>query len=197
MRRRQRDLRRVRQASARLLVTLALLVMLAPPAAAEGPVTSLLLGQPSFVGATVYVTSATPLDFSALSTRVRDAVERFRTTALPVPKGTPSIAGVSPAIKHVYQQLDLVAASDITVLVSGESGTGKELVARAIHERSARRKGPFVALNCAAVPESLQESELFGHERGAFSGAVERRRGRFDQRRLDALVGRYGARYSV
>ncbi len=84
-------------------------------------------------------------------------------------------------MKDVYRQIDLVSASDITVLIYGESGSGKELVARAIHEASERRKGPFVALNCAAVPESLQESELFGHEKGAFTGALERRAGRFEQ----------------
>jgi DNA-binding NtrC family response regulator len=84
-------------------------------------------------------------------------------------------------MKGLFGQLERLAESDITVLVHGESGAGKELVARAVHENSQRRKGPFVAVNCAAIPDSLQESELFGHEKGAFTGALERRVGRFEQ----------------
>lgn len=76
--------------------------------------------------------------------------------------------------------LDKVAASDSTVLILGESGTGKELIAAAIHERSSRAKGPFIKINCAAIPENLMESELFGHERGAFTGAVSAKPGRFE-----------------
>ncbi len=83
-------------------------------------------------------------------------------------------------MKALFRQIDRVASSDITVLVHGESGTGKELAARAIHDHSGRRLEQFVALNCAAVPESLQESELFGHERGAFTGAANRRAGKFE-----------------
>jgi DNA-binding NtrC family response regulator len=91
------------------------------------------------------------------------------------------IVGRSVPMRALFRQIERVAASDVTVLVHGESGTGKELVARALHDRSARHKGPFVALNCAAIPESLQESELFGHEKGAFTGAVGRHSGRFEQ----------------
>jgi two-component system response regulator HydG len=80
----------------------------------------------------------------------------------------------------MVQLIDQVANSSATVLVQGESGTGKELVARAIHERSPRRAGPFVAVNCAALPENLLESELFGYERGAFTGAGQRKEGRFE-----------------
>ncbi len=91
------------------------------------------------------------------------------------------IVGRSPALMRVLEQVELVAATSSTVLVGGETGTGKELVARAIHERSERKKGLFVAVNCAALPETLVESELFGHEKGAFTGAVARRAGRFEQ----------------
>ncbi len=92
-----------------------------------------------------------------------------------------SIIGSSAAMRELFALMDRVAVTETTVLVAGESGTGKELVARAIHERSPRSDRPFVAVNCAAMPESLIESELFGHERGAFTGAQELRRGRFEQ----------------
>ncbi len=92
-----------------------------------------------------------------------------------------SIIGTSPAIQEVYRTIERVAPSRATVLVTGESGTGKELVAEAIHARSPRAEGPFVKLHCAALAESLLESELFGHEKGAFTGAVARREGHFKQ----------------
>jgi two-component system response regulator HydG len=86
----------------------------------------------------------------------------------------------SPAMTHVLEQVKAVAARDVTAVILGESGTGKELIARAIHHLSARAKGPFVAINCMALSRDLIESELFGHEKGAFSGAVARRQGRFE-----------------
>jgi transcriptional regulator with GAF, ATPase, and Fis domain len=95
--------------------------------------------------------------------------------------GDAGIVGRSPALARVMEQVDLVGATSSTVLIGGETGTGKELVARAIHQRSDRKKGLFVAVNCAALPETLVESELFGHEKGAFTGAVARRVGRFEQ----------------
>jgi formate hydrogenlyase transcriptional activator len=92
----------------------------------------------------------------------------------------PGIVGRSSALSQVLQLMEMVAASDATVLLLGETGTGKELVARAIHERSQRQKQPFVTVNCAAIPSSLFESELFGHERGAFTGANIQRAGRLE-----------------
>ena len=94
--------------------------------------------------------------------------------------GLGQLIGTSAAMREVFRLVESVAASDASVLVSGESGTGKELVARAIHELSARRNGPFVAINVAAIPEGLTESELFGHEKGAFTGAVASRPGCFE-----------------
>src|SRR5580698_2593383 len=90
------------------------------------------------------------------------------------------IIGRSAAMQEVYKLIGRVVTNDATVLLSGESGTGKELVARAIHFKSARWRSPFVAVNCSAIPHGLLESELFGHERGSFTGASERRAGKFE-----------------
>jgi two-component system response regulator HydG len=89
------------------------------------------------------------------------------------------VLGTSPRIREIFDLLAMVAPSEATVLLLGETGTGKELVAQAIHRNSPRAGGPFVAVNCAALPEALLESELFGHERGSFTGATNRRDGRF------------------
>ena len=94
--------------------------------------------------------------------------------------GFANIIGTSPAMQAVFDTIRHVAPTKATVLIQGESGTGKELVARALHQASPRREGPFVPVHCAALAPTLLESELFGHEKGAFTGAVERRRGRFE-----------------
>jgi DNA-binding NtrC family response regulator len=122
-----------------------------------------------------------PCDSDDLLAAVRRAVSRRFPTRLacPAPRIT-GIVGESEALQAVLQQVELVADTDATVLITGESGTGKELVARAIHERSPRRKGPLARVNCAAIPESLFESELFGYVRGAFTGALNDRAGRFE-----------------
>ena len=91
----------------------------------------------------------------------------------------PGVLGVSHRMKEIARLLVLVAPSDATVLLLGETGTGKELVAQAIHMNSPRRQGPFIVVNCAALPETLLESELFGHEKGAFTGATAKKEGRF------------------
>jgi formate hydrogenlyase transcriptional activator len=90
------------------------------------------------------------------------------------------IVGKSPAIQRVLEQVAIVAPTDSTVLLHGETGTGKELIARAIHRLSSRRERPYVRMNCAAIPSGLLESELFGHEKGAFTGALLQRKGRFE-----------------
>jgi two-component system, NtrC family, response regulator HydG len=90
------------------------------------------------------------------------------------------IVGNSPVIRRLLELVDRVAPRDTTVLITGESGTGKELVARALHQKSPRKDRPFIAVNCAALTETLFESELFGHEKGAFTGAVSLKRGRFE-----------------
>ncbi|MGH9389400.1 MAG: sigma-54-dependent transcriptional regulator, partial [Vicinamibacteria bacterium] len=91
-----------------------------------------------------------------------------------------SLKGASAPMREIYRLIGQVAPSIVSVLIAGESGTGKELVARTIHDQSPRRRGPFVAINCAAIPRELIESELFGHEKGAFTGAIARKLGCFE-----------------
>jgi DNA-binding NtrC family response regulator len=111
------------------------------------------------------------------SEAAREAAQRRR---LRDARGLGKLVGTSRAMQEVYRLIELAAPTPAPILVLGESGTGKELVARTLHERSPRSAGPFVAVNCAAIPETLLESEIFGHERGAFTGALERRVGCFE-----------------
>jgi len=103
------------------------------------------------------------------------------------PSGFEGMLGDSPQMQEVYEKIRKVATTEVPVLVVGESGTGKELAARAIHDLSSRREGPFVAINCGAIPENLLESELFGHEKGAFTGAHVQRIGRIEMARSGTL----------
>ncbi len=108
------------------------------------------------------------------------ALDRPSVRAQKQPGALGPLVGSTPEMKAVFSLIERVASSNVSVLVTGESGTGKELVARALHDLSSRRSKPFVAVNCAAIPETLIESEIFGHERGAFTGANERRAGCFE-----------------
>ena len=137
-------------------------------------------------GAYDYITK--PFDFEELTLLVRRALEVQSLTRelsrlkaqLKDRQELDEIVGTSPEMQGVFKLVGQVADSDATVLIAGESGTGKELVARAIHKNSPRHDGPFVTVNCAAIPKDLLESELFGHEKGAFTGALTTRRGKFE-----------------
>ncbi len=125
-----------------------------------------------------------PFDVDEAVEQVRRACRHGSRTAVeqePVVPQTPEIIGAAVAMQDVYRAIGRLARSNITVLINGESGTGKELVARALHRHSPRAAKPIIALNMAAIPRDLLESELFGHERGAFTGAQSRRLGRFEQ----------------
>jgi two-component system nitrogen regulation response regulator GlnG len=130
-----------------------------------------------------------PLDLHQLRRVVGEALEvarRMREPAVlaeaaPDADAEGAIVGSCPAMREVYKAIGRVAAQQVPVLITGESGTGKELVARALYQHGPRAKAPFLAINCAAIPENLLESELFGHEKGAFTGADRRRIGKFEQ----------------
>jgi DNA-binding NtrC family response regulator len=138
------------------------------------------------LGAADYLTK--PFEVEALRIKVRQLlshrelereVERLRAQVAAEEK-LGGLLGRSPAMREVFQTIRRISLSQVTVLIRGESGTGKELVARAIHDLGPRKQGPFVAVNCAGIPDGLIESELFGHERGAFTDASQRRIGRFE-----------------
>ncbi len=134
-----------------------------------------------------------PFEMPGLISVLHRAVEASRLmrerVSLPDGPGNPAAAliGTSRAMQDVCKEIGRVAAKPLTVLIRGETGTGKELIARAIYHHSQRSKAPFIAINCAAIPENLLESELFGHERGAFTGAEQRRIGRFEQAHTGTL----------
>jgi two-component system nitrogen regulation response regulator GlnG len=118
-------------------------------------------------------------DKAGTSVRVQEELIRLRAAVERQVEPGETIIGESPKMRDVYKIVGKVAASDVTVLIQGESGTGKELVARAIHYHSPRASGPFITVNAAAIPHELLESELFGHEKGAFTGAFQRNEGKF------------------
>ncbi|MCL5097686.1 MAG: sigma 54-interacting transcriptional regulator, partial [Candidatus Omnitrophica bacterium] len=127
-----------------------------------------------------------PFDMSHLIDLVNRAADSNRFMSAPVNLGEPDAArdalvGQSAAMQAIYKEIGRVASKPVNVLIRGETGTGKELIARALYQHSNRSNASFIAINCAAIPETLLESELFGHERGAFTGAEMRRIGRFEQ----------------
>jgi two-component system, NtrC family, nitrogen regulation response regulator GlnG len=124
-----------------------------------------------------------PFDIAKAVELIRRAVEESQRedVAVEAISAAPEMLGQAPAMQDVFRAIGRLSQSNVTVMITGESGSGKELVAKALHKHSSRSNGPFVAINTAAIPKDLLESELFGHERGAFTGAQTMRRGRFEQ----------------
>jgi two-component system NtrC family response regulator/two-component system nitrogen regulation response regulator GlnG len=145
----------------------------------ETAITAMKLGAYDYLLKPVDIANLRGMMTKAL--HLRTLTEQVDTPILPESTQEAPLLGRSVAMQDLYKMIGRVAPTDMTVLISGESGTGKELVARAIHQHSLRADGPWVALNCAAIPESLLESELFGHEKGAFTGATERKPGSFEE----------------
>ncbi|NYT23525.1 nitrogen regulation protein NR(I) [Alcaligenaceae bacterium] len=135
-----------------------------------------------------------PFDVNAAVSLIQRAGQRETAAPCATPEkarepeaGRVMMQSSAPAMQEVFRAIGRLASSNITVLITGESGTGKELIARALHQHGSRADGPFVALNAAAIPKDLLEAELFGHERGAFTGATQQRRGRFEEARGGTL----------
>ncbi len=158
-------------------------IIVASSGSIEGAITAVKSGAEDYL--------TTPIDMNRLLSDLRRIIEREEQPSVEVAavprmrKRTQGeaeqIIGSSPAIEHVRALIEKVAPSDARVLITGENGTGKELVARRLHDKSARFGAPFVEVNCAAIPSELIESELFGHERGAFTSAIKQRKGKFEQ----------------
>lgn len=160
-----------------LKITDAPIVMISGHGTIETAVESLKLGAYDYL--------AKPLDLNRLLVTVRNAMDKghlVKETKILRQKVSSKyqIIGESPAIKEIVNMIDKVAATDARVLITGENGTGKELVAHQLHEKSLRCKGPFIEVNCAAIPSELIESELFGHEKGSFTSAIKQRKGDFE-----------------
>src|ERR1700738_3521455 len=142
-----------------------------------------MLAQTSWASEAPAVNRTAPLEIQDVNS-ARDALDSNELCG----SGLPGIVGNSPALRGVLAMVRIVAPTDATVLINGETGTGKELIAQAIHNCSKRSNGPFVKVNCAAIPAGLLESELFGHERGAYTGAVARSIGRFERAHRGTLL---------
>jgi len=168
-------LKQIRQASARQLV-----VMMTAYGTSQTAIEAMKLGAYDYI--------LKPFDIPQLKDLLQRALEAARSmreevvlpAEKPAPPGSQEIVGDSPAMQRVYKTIGQVAPTPATVLITGESGTGKELVARAIYQNSTRSGKLFIAINCAAIPENILESELFGHERGSFTGAMAQRIGKFE-----------------
>jgi two-component system nitrogen regulation response regulator GlnG len=167
---------RIKEADARLPV-----VIVTAFAAAETAIEAMKRGAFEYLLKPVDLHELRDIVSRAVALRRMQAVPALVDAAADPDPGSDPIIGRCPAMQEVYKAIGRIAPQDVTVLITGESGTGKELVARAIYQHSRRADRPFLAINCAAIPETLLESELFGHEKGAFTGADRQRVGKFEQ----------------